>query len=92
MKEKKKRRETRSSYNKTPPAGYPGRNYDTRGRVFVNVEERARRGEFAKGVGKKPKVSVGYTYVCRPRVQCIQIARKRVGPAVGYIYIYIGDG
>ena len=24
------------------------------------------------------KVSVGYTYVCRPRVQCIQIAKKRV--------------
>lgn len=36
------------------------------------------------------RVSVGYTYVCRPRVQCIQIARKRVVPSAGRLYI--GDG
>lgn len=43
-----------------------------------------------EGESEEPKVSVGYTYVCRPGVQCIQIARKRVGSVS--MYTYIGDG
>lgn len=45
-----------------------------------------------EGESEEPKVSVGYTYVCRPGVQCIQIARKRVGSVSMYIYMRIGDG
>lgn len=51
------------------------------------TERNDRKERFVEGSGERGgRVSVGYTYVCRPRVQCIQIARKRVVPSAGTFY------
>lgn len=90
-KEWKKEGKTRSSYNKTPR-----RVSQVETAICVRVagkEKEKERGDREKpgrnasvARGREGRVSVGYTYVCRPRVQCIQIARKRVVPSAGTFY------
>lgn len=93
-KEWKKGGKTRSSYNKTPRRvsqvetaicvrkRVAGNKRDREGKKKRDTEEpgrsASRERENGQGEGRGGRVSVGYTYVCRPRVQCIQIARKRV--------------